>query len=95
MGEDFFRPRAQNCIRRRRVHVTTPNENMAMATYVQPRVKGRRPAPTNNGWNDPEVKRQRRVVKYNMYAVEGKCKDSLKHGFRWLKHNFSRIVRGC
>ncbi|KAG2694676.1 hypothetical protein I3760_08G155800 [Carya illinoinensis] len=36
-------------------------------------------------WNDPEMKRRRRVAKYKLYSAEGKMKISLKKGLRWLK----------
>ncbi|KAJ7973289.1 DUF3511 domain protein [Quillaja saponaria] len=44
-------------------------------------------------WNDPELKRKRRVASYKFYAAEGKLKHSLKKGFRWLKIKCIRIVR--
>ncbi|GMH31636.1 hypothetical protein Nepgr_033480 [Nepenthes gracilis] len=39
--------------------------------------------PTNR--TDPETKRKRRVASYNMFAVEGKLKSSLKSSFKWIK----------
>ncbi|XVF41792.1 hypothetical protein PTKIN_Ptkin01aG0309100 [Pterospermum kingtungense] len=45
-------------------------------------------------WNDPNVKRKRRLTKYKMYALEGKLKDSLKKGQRWIKRKFRKIVHG-
>lgn len=44
-------------------------------------------------WNDPEMKRKRRVAKYKLYAAEGKVKSSFKNGFRWLRHKCSKMVR--
>ncbi|EHA8588792.1 hypothetical protein COCNU_scaffold006699G000030 [Cocos nucifera] len=35
--------------------------------------------------SDAEAKRQRRVARYKIYAVEGKVKASIRKGFRWLK----------
>ncbi|KAE8010300.1 hypothetical protein FH972_006682 [Carpinus fangiana] len=44
-------------------------------------------------WNDPEMKRRRRVAKYRLYSAEGKVKSSLKKGFRWIKRKCIMIVR--
>ncbi|KAK9139238.1 hypothetical protein Scep_008919 [Stephania cephalantha] len=44
--------------------------------------------------SDPEMKRRRRVIKYKLYAVEGKVKDSFRRGFRWIKNKCSEIVHG-
>ncbi|OWM79857.1 uncharacterized protein LOC116210252 [Punica granatum] len=38
---------------------------------------------------NPEHKRQQRVASYNMYAVEGKLKSSLRNSFKWIKSKFS------
>ncbi|KAI4310720.1 hypothetical protein MLD38_035675 [Melastoma candidum] len=38
---------------------------------------------------NPELKRRRRVASYNMYAVEGKFKSSLRNSFKWIKNKFS------
>ncbi|KAJ9181848.1 hypothetical protein P3X46_005895 [Hevea brasiliensis] len=45
-------------------------------------------------FNDPEVKRQRRVAKYKSYAVEGKMKASLRESFRWFKNKWCSLVHG-
>ncbi|PSS30259.1 Proline--tRNA ligase [Actinidia chinensis var. chinensis] len=43
-----------------------------------------------NGPSDnPEVKRRKRVASYNMYAVEGKLKSSLRSSFKWIKNKFT------
>ncbi|KAK6937324.1 Protein of unknown function DUF3511 [Dillenia turbinata] len=34
-------------------------------------------------FNDPEMKRKKRVAKYKVYAVEGRVKASLRRGLRW------------
>ncbi|KAF5454163.1 hypothetical protein F2P56_023846, partial [Juglans regia] len=44
-------------------------------------------------WNDPEMKRRRRVAKYKFYSVEGKMKISLKKGMHWLKNKCIVMVR--
>lgn len=44
--------------------------------------------------NDPEVKRQRRVVKYKAYAVEGKMKASIRNSLRWVKNKYYQLVHG-
>jgi hypothetical protein len=46
------------------------------------------------GFNDPEVKRKKRIAKYKVYTVEGKVKASLRKGLRWIKNKCSQIVRG-
>ncbi|KAB2043595.1 hypothetical protein ERO13_D01G023532v2 [Gossypium hirsutum] len=38
------------------------------------------------GVGDAESKRQRRMVKYNSYAVESKLKSSLMNWFHWSKN---------
>ncbi|XVF31446.1 hypothetical protein REPUB_Repub16aG0146800 [Reevesia pubescens] len=45
-------------------------------------------------WNEPNNKRKRRVTKYKMYAFEGKIKDSLKKGHRWIKKKHRKLVHG-
>lgn len=45
-------------------------------------------------WNDPNLKRKRRLTKYKMYALEGKLKESLKKGQRWIKIKYRKIVHG-
>ncbi|RZC56259.1 hypothetical protein C5167_015131 [Papaver somniferum] len=45
-------------------------------------------------FNDPEMKRRRRVIKYKCYAVEGKVKSSVCRGFRWFRNKCSEIVHG-
>ncbi|GMN33394.1 hypothetical protein TIFTF001_004132 [Ficus carica] len=37
---------------------------------------------------NPEMKRRKRVASYNMYAVEGKLKSSLRNSFKWIKSKF-------
>ncbi|XWS57448.1 hypothetical protein CRYUN_Cryun09bG0175000 [Craigia yunnanensis] len=45
-------------------------------------------------WNEPKMKRKRRLTKYKMFAIEGKLKDSLKKGHRWIKNKYRKIVHG-
>ncbi|KAL5565926.1 hypothetical protein UlMin_029090 [Ulmus minor] len=47
----------------------------------------------NSWWNDPEIRRKRRVAKYKFYGAEGKVKQSLKKGFRWLGKKCAMIIR--
>lgn len=47
----------------------------------------------NTWWNDPEMKRKRRVAKYKLYSAEGKIKISLKKGLRWIKRKCIMVVR--
>ncbi|KAK6917348.1 Protein of unknown function DUF3511 [Dillenia turbinata] len=44
-------------------------------------------------FNDAEMKRKRRVIKYKLYSMEGKVKSSIKHGFRWFKRKCARMIR--
>ncbi|KAI5324188.1 hypothetical protein Pyn_37360 [Prunus yedoensis var. nudiflora] len=37
---------------------------------------------------NPELERRKRVASYNMYAVEGKFKSSLRNSFKWIKGKF-------
>lgn len=43
-------------------------------------------------WNEPEMKRRRRVAKYKLYNAEGKMKISLKKGMHWLKNKCIMMV---
>ncbi|KAL8474967.1 hypothetical protein ACS0TY_031405 [Phlomoides rotata] len=43
----------------------------------------------NGPGDNPEGKRRKRVAAYNMYAVEGKLKSSLRSSFKWIKSKFS------
>ncbi|XP_048336358.1 uncharacterized protein LOC125424085 [Ziziphus jujuba] len=45
-------------------------------------------------FKDPESKRRKRIYKYKVYSVEGKVKDSVRKGLRWIKNKCSQIVRG-
>ncbi|KAK6242972.1 hypothetical protein QUC31_009381 [Theobroma cacao] len=45
-------------------------------------------------WNEPKMKRKRRLAKYKMFALEGKLKESLKKGSRWIKKKYCKIVHG-
>ncbi|CAK9183080.1 unnamed protein product [Ilex paraguariensis] len=47
------------------------------------------------GFNDSEMKRKRRIAKYKVYSVEGRCKASIKNGLRWIKNKCSHIIHGC
>ncbi|KAJ0096932.1 hypothetical protein Patl1_27654 [Pistacia atlantica] len=38
---------------------------------------------------NPEMKRRKRVAAYNMYAMEGKFKSSMRNSFKWIKNKFS------
>ncbi|MCL7023712.1 hypothetical protein MKW94_021314 [Papaver nudicaule] len=49
---------------------------------------------TSWSFNDPEMKRRKRVIKYKSYAVEGKVKSSVCRGFRWFRNKCSEIVHG-
>ncbi|OMP05411.1 hypothetical protein COLO4_08863 [Corchorus olitorius] len=46
-------------------------------------------------WNEPRMKRKRRLAMYKVISIEGKLKDSLKKGQRWIKRKISKAVHGC
>ncbi|KAG7624173.1 hypothetical protein AtNW77_Chr3g0160751 [Arabidopsis thaliana] len=45
-------------------------------------------------WNDPEIKRKRRVAKYKLYSAEGKMKITLRKSYKWIKIQCSKIIHG-
>ncbi|KAK4355633.1 hypothetical protein RND71_024604 [Anisodus tanguticus] len=54
-------------------------------------------APSSNkpwGFNDPEMKRRKRIGKYKVYTIEGKVKTSIRNGLRWFKNKCSEIIHG-
>ncbi|PHT38767.1 hypothetical protein CQW23_22340 [Capsicum baccatum] len=54
-------------------------------------------APSSNkpwGFNDPEMKRRKRIAKYKVYTIEGKVKTSIRNGLRWFKNKCSEIIHG-
>ncbi|XP_048626177.1 uncharacterized protein LOC125593864 [Brassica napus] len=67
-------------------------------SYKDMPVKSRRPpshSKTLKGWwNDPEIKRKRRVAKYKLYSAEGKVKKSLKKSYKWIKIQCAKIIHG-
>ncbi|WZZ29967.1 hypothetical protein YC2023_013368 [Brassica napus] len=67
-------------------------------SYKDMPVKSRRPpshSKTFKGWwNDPEIKRKRRVAKYKLYSAEGKVKKSLKKSYKWIKIQCAKIIHG-
>uniref|UniRef100_A0A803M7M0 DUF3511 domain-containing protein n=1 Tax=Chenopodium quinoa TaxID=63459 RepID=A0A803M7M0_CHEQI len=44
--------------------------------------------------SNPEVKRKKRVIKYKVYAMEGKVKASFRKGLNWIKNRVSSFVHG-
>ncbi|CAA2959935.1 Hypothetical predicted protein [Olea europaea subsp. europaea] len=46
------------------------------------------------GFNDPEMKRRKRIAKYKVYTVEGRVKVSIRNGFRWIKNKCSELIHG-
>ncbi|GLT90176.1 hypothetical protein SLE2022_081220 [Rubroshorea leprosula] len=59
-------------------------------------VKARKSSPHSikSWWNDPEMKRKRRVARYKIYTLEGKIKGSIKKASRWIKKKCSKLVQG-
>ncbi|OAY71259.1 hypothetical protein ACMD2_10273 [Ananas comosus] len=50
------------------------------------------PSGTQDGFAssaDPELKRKRRIAAYNVFAVEGRLKSSVRSGFKWIKSKLS------
>jgi len=48
---------------------------------------------SKRSFNDSaEAKRQKRVMKYKAYAVEGKMKTSFRNGIRWVKDKYCSLV---
>ncbi|KAL2254162.1 UNVERIFIED_CONTAM: hypothetical protein Sindi_0210900 [Sesamum indicum] len=45
-------------------------------------------------YSSGELKRRKRIAEYKLYSVEGKMKNRLRKGFRWVKNTCSRIVHG-
>ncbi|XAR52679.1 hypothetical protein NMG60_11020865 [Bertholletia excelsa] len=45
-------------------------------------------------FNDRGLSRRKRIATYKYYSIEGKVKDSLRKGFRWLKRRCSKMVHG-
>ncbi|KAL7172051.1 hypothetical protein ACSBR2_031697 [Camellia fascicularis] len=52
------------------------------------------PASKPWGFNDPEMKRRKRIAKYKVYTIEGRVKASIRNGLRWIKNKCSEIVHG-
>ncbi|AES62314.1 uncharacterized protein [Medicago truncatula] len=44
--------------------------------------------------NDSELKRKKRIKSYNVLAVEGKLKSSVRNSFKWIKNKFSDVRYG-
>ncbi|KGN52839.1 hypothetical protein Csa_014389 [Cucumis sativus] len=87
----------------RRIEIVSGKHNGARAApqiYRSPNLdtNGNRvgSAATGKPWGfaDPEAKRRKRIAKYKVYTVEGRVKDSLRKGLRWIKNKCSRIVHG-
>ncbi|KAJ6899555.1 hypothetical protein NC652_025877 [Populus alba x Populus x berolinensis] len=48
---------------------------------------------SNRSFTDSaEGKRQKRVMKYKAYGVEGKMKTSFRNGIRWVKDKYCSLV---
>ncbi|KAL3627992.1 hypothetical protein CASFOL_028096 [Castilleja foliolosa] len=63
-----------------------------ITTYNDFRPKVR---PISRVWySEGEIQRRKRVAKYKYYLAEGKVKNRLSKGLRWIKHTCSRIVHG-
>jgi hypothetical protein len=44
--------------------------------------------------NDSELKRKKRIKSYNVLAVEGKLKSSVRNSFKWIKNKLSDVRYG-
>ncbi|WOL15995.1 hypothetical protein Cni_G24777 [Canna indica] len=75
------------------------NGNAFSANQISYSARNPGPLPRTTGGSsawcfaNPEMKRRRRVAKYKSYA-EGKVKESLRKGFRWIKVKCSELFRG-
>ena len=74
-----------------RVHAASIGELVGYSVEVTGPKKGKK----WGGLSDPEMKRKKRVVKYKIYAMEGKVKASFRRGLRWFKNKVSVLVHGC
>lgn len=50
------------------------------------------PRSLKSWWNDPEMKRRRRISKYKLYSAEANVKRSFKKGLRWFRKKCSMII---
>ncbi|KAF5738750.1 hypothetical protein HS088_TW13G01651 [Tripterygium wilfordii] len=91
-GYDNRRPVSYNACRTSSTSSMVPSWNGHHDLIINPYS-----STTSSSWSfnvDPELKRQRRVVKYKAYAVEGKMKANLRSGLRWIKNKCGAIVHG-
>jgi hypothetical protein len=44
--------------------------------------------------NDSELKKKKRIKSYNVLAVEGKLKSSVRNSFKWIKNKLSDVRYG-
>lgn len=65
----------------------TPSYMMGNGKEIQMKKVKNNQGSIGKSWsfNDPEMKRKKRVAGYKVYAVEGKMKGSLRKSFRWIK----------
>ncbi|KFK37980.1 hypothetical protein AALP_AA3G054700 [Arabis alpina] len=61
---------------------------------VRPRRSSSRSTSLKGWWNDPEIKRKRRVAKYKLYSAEGRMKQSLRKSYKWIKIQCSKFIHG-
>ncbi|CDP18225.1 unnamed protein product [Coffea canephora] len=53
------------------------------------------PTSSSRSWIDyRQLNRRKRIATYKYYAYEGKVKNSIKKGFRWIKRTCRKIVHG-
>ncbi|XP_058077281.1 uncharacterized protein LOC131225720 [Magnolia sinica] len=85
-GQTYFDPPPPN----------RPTSIVSSSAHRSGKAKASSSSGSKSSWsfNDPEMKRRKRVAKYKMYAMEGKVKASFRKGFRWIKHKCSELVHG-
>lgn len=43
---------------------------------------------------DAEMRRKKRVAKYKVFTVEGKMKETVRNGCRWIKNKYLEVRYG-
>lgn len=67
---------------------TAANQRKEHTVKVMKRSKKSSKVSIKSWWNDPEMKRKRRVASYKFYGAQG----NLKKSFRWFKTKCTMIV---
>ncbi|CAK9237861.1 unnamed protein product [Sphagnum troendelagicum] len=57
-------------------------------------IKNKKSTPSWSLYSDPEMKRKKRVATYKVFTVEGKVKQTVRSGCRWLKAKYIEMRYG-